>query len=323
MNNLTGKLKQSESGVFIYSLTPPAEDISTEKLYDLNRRRAGRISTIDVDGLSIYDVQEEKERNPEKRTYSYRPALDPVKYGKSLKNHSELPQIIYLASGKYREDELDNIFRTNPENIFILVGSPSKKTAVHTSLNRALEISRNHNNPIGAVLIGERHGNGKSEVERMLAKTDRGVDFFISQCIYNGSLYEQLLTDYKEESELLGYSMKPLILTFSPIGNRNSLEFMKWLGVDIPRNFINSLPGSDNFLEYSLRYLEETGKRLIKFAMDRNIPVGINFESVIGRRAEVLASLKLAENLSAYLKSYSFNNCTRNLKSGVSALSSR
>ena len=319
MSNLTEKLKQSESGIVLYSLTPPAQNISSEKLSDLNRRRTGRISTIEVDGLSIYDVQEEKERNREKRTYQYKPALDPIKYGESLNNHSDLPQIIYLASGKYREEELNSIFLNNPDKIFILVGSPSKNTAAQTSLNRALEISNVHDNPVGAVFMGERHKNGKSEVERMLSKIDRGVDFFISQCIYNGSLYEKLLTDYKEESKLLDYPLKPLILTFSPIGNRNSLEFLKWLGIEIPRDFILNLPKSDDFLDYSVQYLEETGKRLIDYAMSKNIPIGINFESVIGRRAEVLASLKLAENLIDYF----FNNSTRYLKSGVSALSRR
>jgi len=322
MSNLTEKLKQSESGIFLYSLTPPGEDISREKLMELNRRRASRISTIDVDGLSIYDVQEEKDRNRNMRTYKYRPALDPLEYARTINRHNNLQQIIYLATGKYDEEELDFIFSNNSDKIFVLVGSPTKNTTVKCSLNRAMEISQSYENSTGAVLIGERHSQGGSEVVRMLEKIDRGIDFFISQCIYDGSLYEKLLSDYKEESNLLNFPMKPVILTFSPIGNRSSLEFMKWLGVDIPVNFTKDLPSSDSFLQYSIQFLEKMGRRLIDFAIERDIPIGINFESVISKRAEVLASLELAENLSTYLDD-SLSSCTRYLNSGVPALSSR
>jgi hypothetical protein len=323
MNKLTEKLRKAEAGIFLYSLTPPAKDITSEKLFNLNRRRAARISTLDIDGLSIYDVQEEKDRTNDERTYRYRPALNPMTYGKSMNEHSGMQQVIYLVSGKYREEELESIFRENPDKLFVPVGSPSTKSVSLTSLNTALEISQSYKNPIGAVCIGERHQYGRNEVERMLAKEDRGVDFFISQCVFNGTLYEKLLDDYEKESRILNYPLKPVILTFSPVGDRNSLEFMKWLGIEFEDNFLQNLPHSDNFLEYSLRYLEDIGRRLIDMALERDIPLGLNFESVIGRRAEVLASLKLAEDLSDYLKTHSFNSFTRNLKSGVSALSRR
>lgn len=323
MNELSKKLIQAESGVCLYSLTPPSENMSNEKLYDLSRRRAARISTLDIDGISIYDVQEEKERTGEKRTFQYRPALNPLEYGQIMRKFTENEQLIYLVSGKYSESELELIFRDNPGKLFILVGSPSKKSEPLTTLYRALEISQLFYSPIGSVCIGERHQKGGNEVERMLAKEDRGVDFFISQCVFKNSLYKNLLYDYKRESSILNHSLKPVILTFSPVGDRNSLEFMKWLGIEFDDEFLLGVPESDSFLKYSLEYLEKIGKDLIDFAFDNNIPIGLNFESIIGRRAEVLASLKLAESLSDYLKTHSFSSFTKNLNSRVPVHSGR
>ncbi len=323
MSRLFDKIQKAEPGVFLYSLTPPAEEITSEKLYELNRRRAARLSTLDIDGLSIYDVQEERDRKEEKRTFPYRPTLNPLSYGKAMKEHCNTEQIIYLVAGKYSEEQLHRIFRNYPGALFVPVGSPSSSSEARTTLGRSLELSSEYTNPIGSVLIGERNNPGGGEIDRMMSKIEGGVDFFISQCVYNGSLYEKLIDDYLLESKIYGYPLKPIILTFSPVGDRNSLKFMKWLGINFSEEFEKNLPESEKFLKYSIQYLEKIGIRLINTAMERNIPIGLNFESVIGRREEVLASLSLAENLSSYLRSHSLSNFTKNLKSGESALSRR
>jgi methylenetetrahydrofolate reductase (NADPH) len=328
MNQLLKKLKNSESGLTIYSLTPPKETISDDELKVLNKRRAMRISSIHCDAISIYDVQEEKTRNSNKRTFEYKTALDPQRYGNSINIENNLPQIIYLATGKYTREELLSIYKNNREKAFVLVGSPCSETPVKTTLKQAYEISSIFENPTGGVLIGERHQNGSSEVERVLGKIDRGADFFISQCIYDGLLYEKFLKNYAEESQILNYTMKPIILTFSPIGNTSSIDFMKWLGVQIPEEFLRNIPDKDNFIDYSVTYHEEKARKLIDLAIALKIPFGINFESVIGKRTEVLASLKLFSLVSDYMNQKlnqvddSLSSLTRNLKSGVSALSS-
>jgi hypothetical protein len=329
MNKLIEKLKNCESGINIYSVTPPVESISEEKLVSMNKRRSERIASLGCDAISIYDVQEEKLRNREKRTYEFRAAMNPLLYGTLLKNEIDMPQIIYLAAGKYTKSELLEIFSRNRETAFVLVGSPSRETAVKTSLKEAYEIAALFPNPMGGVLIGERHQNGMSEVRRVLEKTKRGAGFFISQCIYDGQLYEKFLKDYAGESQFLQNSPKPVFLTFSPVGNKSGLQFMEWLGVQIPQNFRNNLPESDDFMEYTVNYLEKTARKLIDLSLELNIPLGLNFESVIGKRAEVLASFELARRLREYRNKtiprndYFFSNSIRYLNSRVPALSSR
>jgi hypothetical protein len=104
---------------------------------------------------------------------------------------------------------------------------------------------------------------------------------------------------------------------------------MEWLGVQIPQNFRNNLPESDDFMEYTVNYLEKTARKLIDLSLELNIPLGLNFESVIGKRAEVLASFELARRLREYRNKtiprndYFFSNSIRYLNSRVPALSSR
>ena len=303
MNKLVEKLKYGESGTLIYSLTPPKEDIETDKLHSLNFRRSSRISKIQFDAISIYDVQEEKSRNNEKRTFEYNRAINPINYGHALNVFNDLPQIIYLAVSKYSEKELQSIMELNSDKTFVLVGSPSPTASARTSLNKAWEITSPYENPIGGVLIGERHQNGNSEVQRVISKIEKGADFFISQCIYDYTIYKSFLEDYAVESNFLGYEIKPVILTFSPVGNSKSLDFLQWLGINIPDDFKQIIPESDDFLNLSIDYLEHIAKKLIDLCIILKIPFGINFESVIGKKAEVMASLELADRVSEFVKS--------------------
>lgn len=290
-------MNKIKSGIKIYSLTPPKESISGKDLDSLNRRRVQRLSGLNHDLISIYDVQEESSRTDKSRIYSYTPAINPFIYGKSLSKYSATSQIIYLAAGKYSKNQLDTYYRDNPEKSFVIVGSPGKDTPVKTTLNEAFKISRKYHNNTGGVVIGERHNGTKSEVDNLHRKIANGSSFFISQCIYNYNIYEKLLFDYIKESRNRKIDMVPIIFTFSPIGNIKGLEFMKWLGVDIPKDFIDNIPDRDNFLEYSSNYLIDLGEKLISLCKSLNIPYGLNFESIISKKEEVLASIEIAKRL--------------------------
>lgn len=295
MNKLTRILRNGESGLRLYSLTPPGADISTDDLEKINRRRLERISRVPFDGLSIYDVQQENFRNKERRTYEYKEAMNPLNYSRTLSDSNDLPRLIYLVAGKYSEQQLCEIFQEHMDRPFVLVGSPDSQTIGKTSLERAFQLASESDSLSGAVLIGERHRDGKSEVNRVFRKIERGADFFISQCIYNVSAYENFLHDYADESAARGIAMKPVILTFAPVGTKKGVDFMRWLGVDIPGDFDCMAQISEEFLPFTLSYLKEAADYLIGICEERRIPFGLNFESVISRGKEINASLDLAE----------------------------
>lgn len=280
-----------KSGECIYSLTPPIHNVDSNKLDEINRRRIERLSDLNLCALSIYDIQDESLRSNQKRTYKYNPVLNPLIYSKSLSNLTKLPHIIYLPSGKYSEKELKNILSDKSNNHFVLVGAPSRLSLIKTSLKEAYKISNEYTQSIGGIIIGER----KNEARNMINKIKLGANFFISQCIYSYDIYKKLIIDYARIAKEENIELKPIALTFSPIGNIKGVEFMKWLGVNIPNDFEEKIKDHENFLDYSTMYLKELAHKLIDVCLENDIPYCLNFESIIAKKEEIYASIELAK----------------------------
>lgn len=82
-----------------------------------------------------------------------------------------------------------------------------------------------------------------------------------------------------------------------------TLEFLRWLGVDVPRWIENDLRHSTNPLAASLEQAYSAAIELIQFCRGLGLPFGLNIESVSIRREEIEASVDLAARLTAYLRS--------------------
>ena len=85
----------------------------------------------------------------------------------------------------------------------------------------------------------------------------------------------------------------PIIFTLTPCGSVKTLQFMKWLGISIPRWLENELVHSNDILQRSVTVSEQNWLELKAFADEKNIPIGCNVESVATRKVEVEASIEL------------------------------
>jgi hypothetical protein len=81
-----------------------------------------------------------------------------------------------------------------------------------------------------------------------------------------------------------------------------TLEFLRWLGVDVPRWIENDLRHATNPLRASSEQAAATAVELIDFCRRLEVPVALNVESVSIRREEIEASVDLAARLSAQLR---------------------
>jgi hypothetical protein len=80
-------------------------------------------------------------------------------------------------------------------------------------------------------------------------------------------------------------------------GSMKTLEFLRWLGVDVPRWIENDLRHAEDTLDASLEHAETTALELMSFCRRLGAPFGINVESVSVRRVEIEASVRLADRL--------------------------
>jgi regulator of protease activity HflC (stomatin/prohibitin superfamily) len=93
----------------------------------------------------------------------------------------------------------------------------------------------------------------------------------------------------------------PVVFTFTVVGSTKTLEFLTWLGVDVPRWIQNELRHSADPLVASAEQAYEAARDLIAFSRSLGMPFGINVESVSIRRAEIDEAVSLARRLRQHL----------------------
>ena len=94
----------------------------------------------------------------------------------------------------------------------------------------------------------------------------------------------------------------PIVFTFSVCGSLKTLEFLGWLGVDVPRWIQNDLRHKDDTLQASYEHSIGAARELIDYCRRMEVPFGINVESVSIRLAEIEASLDLTQELERELR---------------------
>ncbi|MGK0247553.1 MAG: hypothetical protein ACI910_000276 [Oleispira sp.] len=302
-DTLINKIKNRESGIVLYGITPPKKGTSEEKVAEISARQVERLQDLSVDGLVLYDIQDEKSRTDEDRPFPFMETLDCYDYSQQHLTHLKIPKIIYRAVGKYSESELsDFLTHANPqENLSIFVGAASKSQEVTLSMSAAYKIKEQTQSDVllGGVVIPERHQSKGNEHIRVFEKIAQGCSFFVSQGVYDVNASKNFLSDYYYYGQEHNIPLVPILFTLTPCGSAKTLQFMKWLGISIPRWLENDLIHSNDILQRSVDVSEQSYRELKAFAEEKGIPVGCNIESVAIRKIEVEASIELLKRVSA------------------------
>lgn len=300
--NLIEKIKSRASDIILYGITPPKKGTSEEKINEISARQVERLQNQNVDGLVLYDIQDEKSRTDEERPFPFMETLDCYDYSQQHLQNLEIPKIIYRAVGKYSETELtDFLTQANPEeNLTIFVGAASKSDEVTVSISDAYKIRSQVESDVllGGVVIPERHQSKGDEHLRVFEKIAQGCSFFVSQGVYDVNASKNFLSDYYYYGKENNIPLVPILFTLTPCGSAKTLQFMKWLGISIPRWLENDLIHSNDILQRSVDVSEQSYRELKEFADEKGIPVGCNIESVAIRKVEVDASIELLERVS-------------------------
>ena len=290
----------------LFALTPPRRATSPEKSQEIADATLKRLQALDLDGLVLYDIDDESDRNPEERPFPFLPTMDPAEYLSRHLNDWNFSVVVYRVVGKYSEAQLRTwLVGQEPDRVLsVFVGTSSHDKPVTTSLTRAQAL-RSEVKPdllLGGVAIPERHTRKGDEHLRLLAKQAAGCAFFITQVVYDINAAKNLVSDYHYECAARCQEPVPIVFTFSVCGSMKTLEFLSWLGVDVPRWIQNELRHSAGTLEVSFEEALATALELIAFCRRLGVPFGLNVESVSMRRTEIESSVNLAARLQAELR---------------------
>jgi hypothetical protein len=298
-------LGRSCSGILVVGITPPRRDTTPERRAEIAKITLERLTPLNLDALILYDIDDESDRNPQQRPFPYLPTIDPVEFREDHLEAWSRPVVIYRCVGKYREHALESWLRTADPTTTgsVFVGASSREKAVLTNLDRAYELHRQLRPelPLGGVVIPERYIRGQDEHLRMLAKQDRGCEFFISQVIYDLDTTKSLLSDYFYLCAERGVTPQPVVLTLSVCGSLKTLAFLRWLGVNVPRWLDNALRHAADPLAESYEQCLANARELVSFCRRLQLPFGFNVESVSNRRVEIEASMSLAAEINGLL----------------------
>ncbi len=298
---LAQRITERRGEFLLFAVTPPRATVSPQKAREIANITLQRLEPLGLDGLVLYDIDDESDRNPEERPFPFLPTMDPADWLTQHLDAWNTPVVVYRAVGKYPEADLRSWLGTqDPARLLsVFVGASSRDQQPATSLSRAQEL-RADVSPhllLGGVAIPERHTSLGQEHLRLIAKQESGCSFFVTQVVYDINAAKDLVSDYRYECLDRGLSPVPIVFTFSVCGSLKTLEFLKWLGVHVPRWIENELTHADDTLDASYEQALATARELIAYCRRLGVPFGINVESVSIRRSEIESSVRLAEQL--------------------------
>lgn len=299
--DLRRRIEEGQGEFLLFALTPPRRTTSVERAQEIADATLRRLASLDLDGLVLYDITDESDRNADERPFPFLPTMDPADYLHRHLDQWTKPVVVYRSVGKYDESELRSWLEgQDPDrSLSVFVGASSREQVTTTSLTRAQEI-RADTRPdllLGGVAIPERHVRSGQEHLRMLAKQDAGCSFFVTQVVYDVNAAKDLVSDYHYECVDRGIAPAPIVFTFSVCGSMKTLEFLRWLGVDVPRWMQNDLRHAADTLDASFEQALAMARELVGYCRRLGMPFGLNVESVSIRRAEIEASVNLAARL--------------------------
>ena len=299
-SSLADKLSSRSPGICLYGFAPPKQATPSDQLEGIVAQQLARLGSLPVDGLIVYDIQDETERASTPRPFPFLPTLNPEVYAHEHLGRLAAPKIVYRCVNRDTPDEFVRWLQTADATprISVLVGAPNR-SHVGLPLADAYALARQYapNLLLGGIAIAERHAHKLDEHERILAKSERGCRFFVTQAVYDVASTKSLLSDYAIAVREKNGVPLPIILTFSPCGSLKTLSFMKWLGIAFPRWLENELRFATDPLTKSVELCERIFDEVWDYARNKGIPLGVNVESVSIRKAEIEASVELLQLL--------------------------
>ncbi len=296
MEGLSAKIANNERGILLYGITPPKITTGKNAALDIAQKLINRLENLDIDGLVIYDLQDESARNKDERTFEFVRTIAPEIYlNDYLKNRYEA--VIYKAVANYSQSEF-RAFLQIFSGLGVFVGASSASDEAALKLPEAYKIAKEQQNRAGrfyygGIAIPERHIKKGDEHKRVADKIAAGCDFFITQAVYDIDTAKKFIDDYAAS----GARMVPMIFTLTPCGDNKTLNFMRWLGISMPQSYEERIFKASDPLAESLKLSLEMFEFLYHYGSAKGISVGANVESISTKKAEIEASIELVNSI--------------------------
>ena len=297
---LKSKLLDPTKGLYLYGTTPPRQGSSPEKIQAIANKLTARLSKLDLDAINVYDIQDEPGRTGIARPFPFSPVVDSREYAQILHDLSGKEIITYRCVVHQPQADFSTWLNRTWQQydlryLAFVGGSSSNMSYPGVTLSQAAQMTAKHQHDFifGGVTLAERHLSKRDEHLRLVKKSRWGMQFFTSQVVYQPRATIQLLQDYAQQCRELNLPPARIILTFAPCGYPKTLQFLKWLGVNIPSETEREIFSTQSPVQKSVEVCCRNLKQILEEIEPGLIPLGINVESVSIKKDEIDATVKL------------------------------
>lgn len=282
----------------LFETIPPRRDSAPDKLEAWRDRIVQAMESVPVTAVNVPEIRDETREG--ERTYKYNKRLKPREFGQQLREAFTKPidlvinRVVVYRTVEQQKAWLDNSHQLGVRNL-ILVGGESHRVdypgpSVAGMAKLITEEVNSHLDPEAQWLCGgitipsrRRADPDRDEPGRLLAKAEAGIQFFTTQVIYEADRICRLLWDYSARCESDGKDPRRIFLSMAPICDTKHIEFLRWLGVEIPPGVEAQLVQNGNDVAMSsLDVCTELFRQISDFnkKLSHPIPLGLNISSI-------------------------------------------
>ena len=281
------KIKKPQRPVVAYEILPPREKDGTLNAYA--ETISSLLSQTHIDAINIPEVHDEVGRG--ERPVSNQERGEPRKFGMLLQDIVGIEAIVnrvvvHMPLKKQMEWIQETYSQFEIDNLIIVGGESSKQKYPGPTVNEFLEkISKDNSrreNSIffGGICIPSR----RKESKNLIRKSESGAEFFTTQVLCDSNNVMKMIKNYQERCDKVNNFPRRILLSFAPVSSQKNIDFLKWLGVEIPKDterYLNGRPGS--MTERSLDVAIEVLNEILAFIANNNlkVPVGLNVEHIM------------------------------------------
>lgn len=299
------KIKRPRRPVVVYEILPPREKDGTLNSYAANI--SSLLSQTHIDAINIPEVRDEIGRG--ERPVKNQLRAEPREFGKLLQDivgiesivnrvvvHQALEKEMIWFEETYNKYEIENLITVGGESRSITYPGPSVKKALE-----AIKQNEKLNVLCGGISIPSR----EKESLRLIEKSNNGSEFFTTQVLYDSSKIIKMISHYQKRCDEQNTFPRRLLLSFAPVSSKKNIDFLKWLGVDIPADTEEYLNENDQrmterSMEIAINVLNET----LTFLNENKIvvPIGLNVEHIMSYNFQ--SSIEMLQELARIYREF-------------------
>jgi hypothetical protein len=93
--DLAQRIGARSSEFLLFAVTPPRITVTRERAQEIADVTQKRLTPLGLDGLVLYDIDDESDRNPQERPFSFLPTIDPATFQAQHLKDWGTPVVVY------------------------------------------------------------------------------------------------------------------------------------------------------------------------------------------------------------------------------------